>query len=180
MKIHVNYYPSLHPRVLKMDEGKAKRSRRFLKPKHMRRGKNRRRYPHMASLPQRNPKNHPQEEESIAAVWILMQRNLNDRGIDCDPMESRHDKRQWLKNRAKKRYWNNSVMNSCDSHNGDTEACVRRAQKKWNTVSRNGNNLWATRGRRGPVAQRAKAQVRRNRRRKMQNYTRSVGREALI
>ena len=182
MKIHVNYYPSLHPRVLKMDEGKAKRFRRFLKPKHIRRGKNRRRYRHMASLPQRNRKYHPPEEESIAAVWfwILEERDLTDCGRDSDPMESRHDKRQWLKNRAKKRYWNNSVMNSCDWHNGDTEACVRRAQKKWNTVSRNGNNLWATRGRRGAVAQRAKAQVRRNRRRKMQSYTRSVGREVLI
>ena len=138
MKLHVNYYPSLHPRVVKMDEDKA--------------------------IP----------------TSILEERDLTDCGRDSDPMESRHDKRQWLRKRAKKRYWNTSVVNSYDWHDGNTKACERRAKTKWNTVSRNGNNLWATRGRRGPVAQRAKAQVRRNSRRNLRRYTRSVGREMLI
>ena len=101
-------------------------------------------------------------------------RDLNDCEIDSVPMKSRYDKRQRQRDRVKNHYWNRDVKNSFDWHDGNKEACERRAKTKYNTVSKNGNNLWGTRGRKGAVAQRAKAQVRRNRRRKMRNDTRSV------
>ncbi len=158
-----------------MKSPEVPRAVKFVKPG--KKCRNRRRYLHKARLPQRDPANHPKEEKSIAPVWILEERDLNDCGRDSVPMESRHDERQWQRNRAKNRYWNNDVKHSWDWHYGNTEACKRRAKTKWRTVSKNGDNLRGTRGRKGQVAQRAKTQVRRNRRRKMHNDTRSVGRE---
>jgi len=110
-------------------------------------------------------------------VEFLQLRDVNDQGKDCDPMESRHEARQRKRDREKNRYWENNVKKSFDWHDGNIEACVLRAKTKWKTVSKNGNNLWGTKGRRGAVAQRAKTQIRRNRRRKMHNDTRSVARE---
>ena len=153
------------------------RTAKFLRPRDILKSKkkNRRRYLHPAPLPQRNPKNHPKEEKPETVVEFLEVRDVNDQGKDSDPMESRYDERQRQKNRTKAHYWNYDVKHSWDWHDGNTEACERRAKTKWNTVSKNGNNLWGTRGRKGPVAQRAKTQVRRNRRRKMHNDTRSAG-----
>ena len=149
---------------------------RFIRPRDMRKSKNenRRRNLDLAILPQRKPEHHPKVEKPETVVEFKELRDVNDHGKDSDPMESRYDERQWQRNRAKNRYWKNDVKNSFDWHDGNKEACERRAKTKYNTVSRNGNNLWGTRGRKGAVAQRAKTQVRRNRRRKMHNDTRSV------
>ena len=155
------------------------RKAKFLRPRDMlkRKKKNRRRHLHKAPLPQRNPKNHPKEEKPETVVEFLQVRNVNDQGKDSDPMESRYDERQSQRKREKNRYWENNVKNSFDWHDGNIEACVLRAKTKYNTVSKNGDNIWGTRGRKGAVAQRAKTQIRRNRRRKMHNDIRSVGRE---
>ena len=149
---------------------------RFIRPRDMRKSKNenRRRNLDLAILPQRKPEHHPKEEKPETVAEFLEVRDVNDHGEDSVPMKSRYHQRQWQRDRAKDRYLNNDVKNSFDWHDGNKEACERRAKTKYNTVSRNGNNLWGTRGRKGVVAQRAKAQVRRNRRRKMHNDTRSV------
>jgi hypothetical protein len=149
---------------------------KFVKPKKKRGSK--RRFLHRAKLPQRDPKTHPEETNFVSEYQVqraFVQRDENDAGKDSTPVESRHDERQGRKNRAKIRYWNNDVKKSWDWNDGNTEACEMRAKTKWNTVSKNGNNLWGTRGRKGAVAQRAKTQVRRNRRRKMHRDTRSAG-----
>lgn len=149
---------------------------KFVKPKKKRGSK--RRFLHRAKLPQRDPKTHPEETNFVSGYHVqraLYQRDENDAGEDSTPMRSRHDERQWQESRAKARYWNQDVKKSWDWHHGNTEACERRAKTKWNTVSKNGDNHWGTRGRKGAVAQRAKTQVRRNRRRKMHNDTRSAG-----
>ena len=149
---------------------------KFLRPRDMlkSKNKNRRKYLHQATLPQRDRAHHPKEEKPETVVEFQELRDLNDCEIDSVPMKSRYDKRQRQRDRVKNHYWNRDVKNSFDWHDGNKEACERRAKTKYNTVSKNGNNLWGTRGRKGAVAQRAKAQVRRNRRRKMRNDTRSV------
>ena len=152
---------------------------KFIRPRDMlkSKNKNRRRYLHQATLPQRKREHHPKEEKPETVVEFIELRNINDQGEDSVPMKSRYHKRKWQRDRAKNRYLNNDVKNSFDWHDGNIEACVLRAKTKWKTVSKNGNNLWGTKGRKGAVAQRAKVQVRRNRRRKMHNDTRSVCRE---
>ena len=151
------------------------RKARFLRPRDMLKSeKNKRRYLHQATLPQRDRNNHPKEEKPETVAEFLQVRDVNDQGKDSDPMESRYDERRLWENREKNRYWENNIKNSFDWHDGNIEACVLRAKTKWKTVSKNGNNLWGTKGRKGAVAQRAKVQVRRNRRRKMHNDTRSV------
>lgn len=152
------------------------RKPKFLRPRDMLKSekKNRRRYLHQATLPQRDRNNHPKEEKPETVAEFLQVRDVNDQGKDSDPMESRYDERRLWENREKNRYWENNIKNSFDWHDGNIEACVLRAKTKWKTVSKNGNNLWGTKGRKGAVAQRAKVQVRRNRRRKMHNDTRSV------
>ena len=149
---------------------------KFIRPRDMRKSKNenRRSNLHLATLPQRKREHHPKEENPETVAEFIELRNINDQGEDSVPMKSRYDKRKQQRDRAKDRYLNNDVKNSFEWPDGNMEACERRAKTKYNTVSRNGNNLWGTRGRKGAVAQRAKTQVRRNRRRKMHNDTRSV------
>ena len=135
-------------------------------------------FQNLVKLPQRDPKTHPDESNFMSEYQVrcaFAQRDEDDAGEDSTPMESRHDERQWQKNRTKTRYWNNDVKQSSDWCDGNTEACEKRAKTKWNTVSKNGDNNHGTKGRKGVVAQRAKTQVRRNRRRKMHNDTRSAG-----
>ena len=167
-------FPRSVRRLMKSPGGP--RRLKFIRPRDMRKSKNqnRRSNLHLATLPQRKPEHHPKEEKPETVAEFLELRNLNDCEIDSVPMKSRYDKRKQQRDRAKDRYLNNDVKNSFDWHDGNMEACERRAKTKYNTVSRNGNNLWGTRGRKGAVAQRAKTQVRRNRRRKMHNDTRSV------